>query len=303
MVGVITLSDLAQKFPALDDKAVALLKQIGVTSLVSLLSLPIERLSCLLQLNFHSANNLRQSLLEQYSPVPCSGLRLYQAAPDPPILSTGCRAFDAILGGGLRSGEICEVFGGPSTGKTQLCLSAAALCALSGGKVVYVDTAGDLCLQRLFQVVEARECSGKKAEEALERVMVAKAWDPIQMLATVEQLIEIQPDLVVLDNLSIPFMPMVTNKSLPAAFAAGSRLVQALRKISTAANPPPAMLTTSNLRAGRDLEPAPALGGVFRGLADTRVLLTRVDSTTLKADVVRGLTGSCNYSLGKSGVI
>ena len=139
--------------------------------------------------------------------------------------------------------------------------------------------------------------------------MVAKAWDPIQILATVEQLGEIQPDLVVLDivhpvdNLSLPFIPMVTNKSLPAAFAAGSRLVQALRKISTGTNPPPAMLTTSNLRAGRDLEPAPALGGVFRGLADTRVLLTRVDSTTLKADVVRGLTGSCNYSLGKSGVI
>lgn len=298
----VTLSDLTQKFPALDEKAVALLKQIGVTSLVSLLSLPIERLSGLLQLNFHSANQLRQSLLEQYSPVPCSGLRLYQAAPDPPILSTGCKALDAILGGGLRSGEICEVFGGPSTGKTQLCLSAVALCALSGGKVVYVDTAGDLCHQRLFQVAEARGCSGEKAEEALEKVMVAKAWDPIQILATVEQLGEIQPDLVVLDNLSLPFMPMVTNKSLPAAFAAGSRLVQALRKISTATNPPPAILTTSNLRAGRDLEPAPALGGVFRGLADTRVLMTRVDATTLKADVVRGLTGSCNYSLGKLGV-
>ena len=159
------------------------------------------------------------------------------------------------------------------------------LCALSGGKVlnwfflditnyghsqvVYVDTAGDLCLQRLFQVAEARGCSGEKAEEALEKVMVAKAWDPIQILATVEQLGEIQPDLVVLDivhsvdNLSLPFMPMVTNKSLPAAFAAGSRLVQALRKISTATNRPPATLTTSNLRAGRDLEPAPALGGVF----------------------------------------
>jgi len=301
MVGV-ALSDLKQKFPALDEKSVALLKQIGVTSLVSLLSLPIERLSALLNLNFHSANKLRRSLMEQYSPVPCSGLGLYQAAPDPPILSTGCRAFDAILGGGLRSGEICEVFGGPSTGKTQLCLSAVALCALSGGKVVYIDTAGDLCLQRLSQVVEARGCSREKAEEALERVLVAKAWDPTQMLATIEQLGEVRADLVVLDNLSIPFMPMVTNNSLSAAFAAGSRVVQALRKISTTTNPPPAILATCNLRAGRDLEPAPALGGVFRGLADTRVLLTRVDATTLQADIVRGLTGSCNYSLGKLGV-
>lgn len=301
MVGV-NLNDLAPKFPALDGKALALLKHIGVTDLISLVSLPIERLSAILGLTFHSANKLQQSLMEQFSPVPCSGLAIYQAAPDPPIHSTGCRTFDAILGGGLRSGEICEVFGGPSTGKTQLCLSAVALCALSGGKVVFVDTAGDLCLQRLFQVAEARECSREKVEKALERVMIAKALDPTQILATIEQLDEIQPDLIVLDNLSIPFMPMVTNNNLAAAFAAGSRLVQALRKISTATNPPPAILTTSNLRAGRDLEPAPALGGVFRGLADTRVLVTRVDATTLKAVIVRGLTGFCNYSLEKSGV-
>jgi len=300
MVGT-HLSDLTQNFPALDDKALALLKQIGVTSLVSLISLPIERLSGLLNLPFHTADQLRQSLIEQYCPAPISGLSVYQAAPDPPILSTGCKAFDAIIGGGLRAGEICEVFGGPNTGKTQLCLSAVALCALSGGKVVFVDTAGDLCLQRLLQVAEARASSKERAEEALERVMVAKAWDPIQMLATIEQIGEVQPDLVVLDNLSIPFMPMVTNNSLPAAFAAGSRVVQALRKISIT-NPPPAILATSNLRAGRDLEPAPALGGVFRGLADTRVLLTRVDATTLKADIVRGLPASCNYSLGKLGV-
>jgi len=298
MVG--TLSDLSQKFPALDEKALALLKQIGVTNLVSLISLPIERLSGLLNLPFHSAYELRQSLIEQYCPTPISGLSVYQAAPDPPILSTGCKAFDAVLGGGLRAGEICEVFGAPTTGKTQLCLSTVALCALSGGKVVYVDTAGDLCLQRLLQVAEARGSSKERAEEALERVMVAKAWDPIQMLATVDQIGEVQPDLVVLDNLSIPFMPMVTNNSLPAAFAAGSRVVQALRKISTR-NPPPAILATSNLRAGRDLEPAPALGGVFRGLADTRVLLTRVNATMLKADIVRGSSGSCNYSLGKLG--
>jgi len=300
MVGV-TLNELAPHFPDLDAKALALLKQIGVTDMVSLVSLPIERLEAILGLTFHSAKRLQQSLMDQYSPAPFSGLEIYQAAPDPPFLSTGCRTFDAILGGGLRSGEICEVFGGPSTGKTQLCHSAVALCSLSGGKVVYIDSAGDLCLKRLFQVAEARGCSGEKAEEALERVLVAKALDPIQMLATIEQLGEIQPDLVVLDNLSVPFMPMVTSNNLAAAFAAGSRFVQALRKISTATNPP-AILTTSNLRAGRDLEPAPALGGVFRGLADTRILMTRMDATTLQANIVRGLTGSCKYSLGKSGV-
>ena len=77
MVGT-HLSDLTQNFPALDDKALALLKQIGVTSLVSLISLPIERLSGLLNLPFHSADQLRQSLIEQYCPAPSSGLSVYQ---------------------------------------------------------------------------------------------------------------------------------------------------------------------------------------------------------------------------------
>ena len=166
-----------------------------------------------------------------------------------------------------------------------------------------MDTAGDLCLQRLVQVVEARGCSREKTEVVLGRVMVANAWDPIEMLATIEQVHDLQPNLVVLDNLSIPFMPMVTNNTISAGvFAAGSRVVQALREITAVSNPPPAILVTSNLRGGKDLEPAPALRGVFRGLADTRVMMSRTDSTTLQADIVRGSSASCNYTLGKSGV-
>jgi len=77
MVGV-SLNDLAPKFPVLDAKAVVLLKQIGVTDMVSLISLPIERLSSILGLTFHSADQLQKSLIEQYSPAPCSGLAIYQ---------------------------------------------------------------------------------------------------------------------------------------------------------------------------------------------------------------------------------
>ena len=37
-----------------------------------------------------------------------------------------------IGGGGLRGGMVYEVFGYAGTGKTQLCLSAAASCLASG---------------------------------------------------------------------------------------------------------------------------------------------------------------------------
>ena len=79
MVGV-TLNELAPHFPDLDAKALALLKQIGVTDMVSLVSLPIERLEAILGLTFHSAKRLQQSLMDQYSPAPFSGLEIYQVS-------------------------------------------------------------------------------------------------------------------------------------------------------------------------------------------------------------------------------
>ena len=35
-------------------------------------------------------------------------------------ISTGCHTIDDMLGGGLRTGEVTEVAGGPGSGKTQV---------------------------------------------------------------------------------------------------------------------------------------------------------------------------------------
>ena len=42
------------------------------------------------------------------------------------ILPTGCDSIDELLGGGLRQGQVIEFAGPSASGKTQLCLSAAA---------------------------------------------------------------------------------------------------------------------------------------------------------------------------------
>ena len=47
---------------------------------------------------------------------------------------------------------VVQVFGGPGSGKTQLCLTASALCALGGGRVAFIDTRGGLDTVRLHQV-------------------------------------------------------------------------------------------------------------------------------------------------------
>ena len=65
------------------------------------------------------------------------------------FLPTGCDGVDDLLGGGLRQGQVTELTGEAGTGKTQLCLSAAASAAALGHRVVYVDTGGGFSSARI----------------------------------------------------------------------------------------------------------------------------------------------------------
>jgi len=62
------------------------------------------------------------------------------------LLHTGCKALDAVLGGGIRSMEITEAFGEFRTGKTQICHTLCVTTQLpremggGAGKVAYIDT-------------------------------------------------------------------------------------------------------------------------------------------------------------------
>lgn len=64
-------------------------------------------------------------------------------------LSTGCDEFDRLLGGGVNSMAITEVFGEFRTGKTQISLTLCVTAQVpdaSGvtGKAAFIDTEGTL---------------------------------------------------------------------------------------------------------------------------------------------------------------
>lgn len=64
------------------------------------------------------------------------------------MISTGSKDLDNLLGGGIETGSLTEVFGEFRTGKTQLChtLCVTAQRPLdqggAEGRVIYVDTEG-----------------------------------------------------------------------------------------------------------------------------------------------------------------
>jgi DNA repair protein RadB len=62
-----------------------------------------------------------------------------------------CKPLDDLLGGGIESGAITEVYGEAGSGKSNLCLQAARECANSGKKVAFIDSEG-VSIERLNQM-------------------------------------------------------------------------------------------------------------------------------------------------------
>lgn len=86
----------------------------------------------------------------------------------PERLATGVPALDALLGGGLETDSVTEVFGEGGSGKSVFCLHLAARVALAGRYVLYVDTEG-VSLERL------EATAGPRFGEMIRRVLLARA--------------------------------------------------------------------------------------------------------------------------------
>ncbi len=71
-------------------------------------------------------------------------------------LKIKCKALDELLGGGLESASITEIYGEPGSGKTNLCLQASRECALQGKKVAYIDSEG-VSIDRLKQICKKND--------------------------------------------------------------------------------------------------------------------------------------------------
>lgn len=61
-------------------------------------------------------------------------------------------SLDALLGGGFEKGAITQIFGPPSSGKSNIALTLAVNVARTGKKVIYIDTEGGISIDRIKQI-------------------------------------------------------------------------------------------------------------------------------------------------------
>lgn len=79
---------------------------------------------------------------------------LEEAQQNKIILPIGCERIDMLLQGGLFGGHLIELVGPSSSGKTQICLQAAANAAKNYlGSVKFFDTGNSFLPKRIAQIV------------------------------------------------------------------------------------------------------------------------------------------------------
>jgi DNA repair protein RadA len=119
-----------------------------------------------------------------------SATSLYEKRRENERISTGGRNFDDLLGGGVETKAVTEVYGEFGTGKTQLCHTLCVLVQQEkklgglGGRAIYIDTENTFRPERIVSIAKAR---GFDADKALEGVIVAKAYNSAHQELIIEE--------------------------------------------------------------------------------------------------------------------
>lgn len=121
-------------------------------------------------------------------------------------ISSGCRNFDLLLGGGMETGEITELAGEYRTGKTQLAMTYAVRCQLPpnengiNSKAIFLDTEGTFRPERIVQIAESL---GLDTESTLKNILYARIYTSDHQIETVKHLpqqIDPSVGLIVVDS-------------------------------------------------------------------------------------------------------
>jgi len=111
-------------------------------------------------------------------------------------ISTGSKAMDALLGGGIHTGMITDIYGESGSGKSQLCFTLCANCAKEAASTLFIDTTGTFRPERIMEI---------SSQLALEKITLIRAFTTMDQTNATKKILEVQPTVVIVDSLTSLF--------------------------------------------------------------------------------------------------
>lgn len=108
------------------------------------------------------------------------GLEIMERRKGLPRVTTSCKEFDDMLGGGLEAGSITEFYGEFGSGKSQICHQLAVNVQLPPeqggleGKILWIDTEATFRPERIHEMATHL---GVDPEKALNNILTARAYN------------------------------------------------------------------------------------------------------------------------------
>jgi DNA repair protein RadA len=127
-------------------------------------------------------------------------------------VSTGSKAFNTLLGGGLETGSITEIYSAYGGGKTQIAhiLAVNVQKDIDDAVVVFIDTESTFRPERIIQIAQG---AGLDPNKVLKNIKVARAYNSDHQMLLAEKV----EDLIKKQNLNVK---LVIVDSLTAHFRA-----------------------------------------------------------------------------------
>jgi RecA/RadA recombinase len=114
------------------------------------------------------------------------------------IISTGSLSLDRLLGGGIRTGLVTDIYGPSGTGKSQLCFS---LCVNSAKHlkqkemIMFVDTVGTFRPERVSEIANQ-----ERNNEILDKIIFIRAFSTNDQIKSIKKIYNIKPLLIIIDS-------------------------------------------------------------------------------------------------------
>ncbi len=200
-------------------------------------------------------------------------------------ISTGSKELNNLIGGGIETQSITEVYGKFASSKTQWCFQTSVMVQLPkekgglGGNALYIDSENSFRPERVVSIAKAM---GLDPDKALKNIFVARAYNADhQMLLTdkaSELIKEKNVKLLIVDSLTSHFRAEYIGRGqLADRQQKLNRHMHALQKIAEMSNV--AVLVTNQVMERPDIlfgDPTAPIGGnIVAHASKTRIYLRK----------------------------